>query len=961
MSIQNLAGQTLGQYELRELLGEGGMGAVYRAFQRTLEREVAIKILPASLAAQSGYIERFTREARTAAALEHQNIVAVYDYGTQGSISYVVMRLLTGGTLADRLSHSVEENRPLPSLQEISDITRQLASALDYAHSQGVIHRDIKANNIMFDRQGTPFVVDFGIAKLLNATSALTGTGVAMGTPSYMAPEQWQGKDIGPAADQYALAVLVYAMLTGKMPFEADSPYQLMHKHMFDVPTPIHNYRADLPEALQKIFSRAFEKEPKNRFGSTSEFAKAIDEAVRVSPMQEPSGFFVTPLPVRKFNVPLQATPPNMEGPTITPTGSKMAQPDAMQATVADMTSGGSPPTSTPPPISTAGVPAPPPSSNKRLPLAILGGATALVILIILASVLLRNGDDNGRGDATQPTTDPLVIAQGILTATAQAATTSADNTMTAEAVVAQATDESTDVPIPSSPSPTATATTATSPTATRTHTPNAVETLEARATRDSLRTAAAQATEPPTETPTSMPSPTPTARPSSTPTRQAVVASSVTSTATRTQSPVPSPTATNTSTTRPTTMPAVTATSTPSSSPSPTPTFTATMDTTATYEAEATDAAAMTSTHQAGATHQSATQNAVQTLVVRATADANKTLTVRATAGAGPTQTAQAIAAIQIAETSREVNLRAEPNTSAAIVATLRQGTRLTIIGTNDAETWFNVRLSDGTEGWIRADLLTVFGPPTATPSPTPEPQVQEFDGVPMVLVPAGCFVMGSDDTFVQSAVEMGLPQAVADAEKPPEKICFDAPFWIDQYEVTNGQFDQFNGQAEMPPLNDDADKPREQLTWTEANAFCEQRGARLPTEAEWEYAARGPANLLFPWGNTFEPDYVAYLENSDSLAQPVGSHPDGVSWVGAYDMSGNVWEWTSTLFAVYPYVASDGREGEGEGNRVIRGGSYQDLDEFLRTAVRAFWIPPTDAYPTIGVRCARDAEERG
>lgn len=345
-----------------------------------------------------------------------------------------------------------------------------------------------------------------------------------------------------------------------------------------------------------------------------------------------------------------------------------------------------------------------------------------------------------------------------------------------------------------------------------------------------------------------------------------------------------------------------------------------------------------------------------MQTLSVRATADASKTQSARATNSVGPTQTAQAIAAIQIAETNREVNVRGEPNTNAPIVATLRQGTSVTIIGSNDDETWFNVRLNNGTEGWIRADLLTVFGPPTATPSPTPEPQVEEFDGVPMVLVPAGCFVMGSDDTQLEDAMSMGLPQNLADVEKPAEKICFDAPFWIDQYEVTNGQFDQYNGQAAMPAVNDDADKPREQVSWYEAKTYCEQRGGRLPTEAEWEYAARGPAGLIYPWGNEFEPDNVVFLDNSGKEAQPVGSRPDGVSWVGAYDMSGNVWEWTNSLFREYPYDATDGREGEGEENRSIRGGSYQDLDEFLRTPMRSFWIASADAYPSLGFRCARD-----
>ncbi|KAB2859970.1 MAG: SUMF1/EgtB/PvdO family nonheme iron enzyme, partial [Anaerolineae bacterium] len=406
----------------------------------------------------------------------------------------------------------------------------------------------------------------------------------------------------------------------------------------------------------------------------------------------------------------------------------------------------------------------------------------------------------------------------------------------------------------------------------------------------------------------------------------------------------------TSTSTRQSTT--ASSATATPSNSPSPTRTFTATVDIAATSDAA-------TATQQAAGTRQSATQNAVQTLAARATSDASKTLAARATNSVGPTQTAQAIAAIQIAETNREVNVRGEPNTSAPIVATLRQGTSVTIIGSNDDETWFNVRLNNGTEGWIRADLLTVFGPPTATPSPTPEPQVEEFDGVPMVLVPAGCFVMGSDDTQLEEAIGMGLPQNIADVEKPAEKICFDAPFWIDQYEVTNGQFDQYNGQAAMPAVNDDANKPREQVSWYEAKAYCEQRGGRLPTEAEWEYAARGPAGLIYPWGNEFEPDNVVFLDNSGKEAQPVGSRPDGVSWVGAYDMSGNVWEWTNSLFREYPYDAADGREGEGEENRSIRGGSYQDLDEFLRTSMRSFWIASADAYPSLGFRCARDTEE--
>ncbi|HEX2621777.1 MAG TPA: serine/threonine-protein kinase, partial [Phototrophicaceae bacterium] len=191
-AIDQLSGLTLGQYELRDLLGQGGMGAVYRAYQRSLNREIAVKLLKAQTEQIPGYLERFAREAQTAATLEHPHIVAVHDFGHQmledeTELYYIIMRLLTGGSLADRL----KDGRML-SLNETSSILTQLASALDYAHQRGVIHRDIKPGNIMFDAQGSAYIVDFGIARLTNLET-LTETGMAMGTPAYMAPEQWRG------------------------------------------------------------------------------------------------------------------------------------------------------------------------------------------------------------------------------------------------------------------------------------------------------------------------------------------------------------------------------------------------------------------------------------------------------------------------------------------------------------------------------------------------------------------------------------------------------------------------------------------------------------------------------------------------------------------------------------------------------------------------------------------------
>ncbi len=313
MASDNLTGQMLGQYELRELLGVGGMGSVYRGFQTTLKREVAIKVLPSTLAQQTGYMERFTREAETAAALEHPHIVPIVDYGTQRGISYVVMRLLTGGTLADRISHTQAEGRGLPSLGETAKLLRELASALDYAHNRGVIHRDIKTSNVMFDNQGNAYLVDFGIAKLMHATNKLTGTGVAVGTPTYMAPEQWSGEEVFPATDQYSLAVLAYITVTGREPFEASTPFQLLNKHLHEMPTPLTVIRGDLPPALDLVLSRALAKDPKARFQSCTAFAQAFESAIEGNKGTE-TNFFVFKVPPKKqasFAPPPVGTPPS--------------------------------------------------------------------------------------------------------------------------------------------------------------------------------------------------------------------------------------------------------------------------------------------------------------------------------------------------------------------------------------------------------------------------------------------------------------------------------------------------------------------------------------------------------------------------------------------------------------------------------------------------------------------------
>jgi serine/threonine protein kinase len=293
VNVRRLSGQMIGNYELRDLYGAGGMGAVYRAYQRNLEREVAFKIIATQFAEDDEFIKRFAREAKLSASLEHPNIVPVYDFGAYHGMNFVVMRLLTGGTLAERVR--VKQGQ-LPTLGEVAILLKQVAGALDYAHSQRIIHRDIKPTNVMFDHLGTAYLVDFGIARLLQSKQTqLTQEGAAVGTPSYMAPEQWMGNATSGAADQYALAVMIYELIAGRLPFLADSAYTLMTKHTQEPPPPPKLFNPNLPDTITPVLMKALSKDAALRYPTVKAFAQAFEEATARYAGQT-SGFFTTPI-----------------------------------------------------------------------------------------------------------------------------------------------------------------------------------------------------------------------------------------------------------------------------------------------------------------------------------------------------------------------------------------------------------------------------------------------------------------------------------------------------------------------------------------------------------------------------------------------------------------------------------------------------------------------------------------
>lgn len=281
MAKNDLTGHTLGQYTITARLGRGGMADVYKAYHPKLEVYRAVKVIRPEFVTASDFRERFQKEAQSVASLRHSNIVQIHDFGEQDDAYFMVMEFIEGQDLK-RIIKSEGKIRPI---RRPLELINQVADALHYAHSRGLIHRDIKPENIMINEDGLPILMDFGIAKLLTANTQLTQTGMGIGTPAYMAPEQAQAlPEIGPTADIYSLSVVLYEMLTGQVPFSADTPMAVMLKAIND-PAPMpRQFSADISENLQQVLLKGMAKDPENRYTTARQFQKALQEVIDQTP-----------------------------------------------------------------------------------------------------------------------------------------------------------------------------------------------------------------------------------------------------------------------------------------------------------------------------------------------------------------------------------------------------------------------------------------------------------------------------------------------------------------------------------------------------------------------------------------------------------------------------------------------------------------------------------------------------
>jgi len=307
--MADLTGQRLGQYLILERISKGATSTVYKAYQEKLERYVAVKVLSPHFIDEEGFLERFKQEARAVAQLDHPNILPVYDFDQAGDIVYIVMKYVDTGTLKDLMGAPLD-------LRATLEIVTQVGLALGFAHRQGVIHRDVKPGNILLGEGNWALLTDFGLAKIRVGDRKLTKSGIGLGTPDYMAPEQGQGLPVNGRADLYSLGCMLHEMVTGRVPFEADSGMAVVVKHITESPRPPREFNPRLPLAVEQVILRALEKDPNRRYQTAesmlADLARAIGSADQFMLLEDaPAPARETPRPAGR----VAETQPVLPGP----------------------------------------------------------------------------------------------------------------------------------------------------------------------------------------------------------------------------------------------------------------------------------------------------------------------------------------------------------------------------------------------------------------------------------------------------------------------------------------------------------------------------------------------------------------------------------------------------------------------------------------------------------------------
>lgn len=828
-------GRTFGKYSLESMVGRGGMAEVYKSRHPDLDREVAIKILHPYLTDTTDFVERFRREARAAAALRHPNIIQIFDFDvTEDGLYYMVMEFINGQSFADYLQ---QRSGPLPQAKAL-DLYQQICSALQVAHEQGIIHRDIKPANIMLDHQERPYIGDFGIAQIVGDTR-LTQSGMTSGTPQYMSPEQVTGDAVSPATDIYAMGIMLYRLMTGRLPFEGGNPATVMMNHVTEPPERPTVFVPDLSAAIESVILKAIAKEPAERFRDAAALWQALAAAAGSG-----TAVAIPTTPVKPEAVAAAAA--SLQETAVTPEA---------QATVITET-----------------------SRTPTWVWPIIGiGALALIAVGFL---LARNNQSADTAVNETAVTGELTVADAAATAAANQGVGSSPPDIPGMKFI---------------------------PGTTFTMGNDAGNSDEMPAHEVALAAYFIDETEVTNTAYAEFVAETNRALPSTW------------------QQPEPS-------------LWEVTATE---------PFISGNHEDRFMFDGTGVQAADGTLTMMLDADNETGSLTAVFNGTIEPNPDQALSGEFRIeqhTFSAGPTSPAFQEGGIgdfvrMHGQSGMELSQYPE---MVAYIGTWGSADVFLDDELLYDDVGIHVMYSDGVRDDEAHFVFNSDGRCCFDPANPTDARLDADDReISIWLFPGSSYAYGIE---IQGSTSG------------------DDPTWIALYynNVTEIKAPAFTGPNAFP--EDEADHPVSGVTWEDAAAYCAWRDGRLPTEAEWELAARGTEGRLYPWGNE-SGEQANYADRSDGTL-PVGSFPDAGSPFGLQDMAGNVWEWTADWYSPSYYQASPAENPTGPADgeaKVARGGGFRLLDILGLDEARSTHrlpLPPDVQSADVGFRCVVPAD---